>query len=163
MGGTTEFINASVPLIAWPHFGDQHFNAECLEKVGVAKILFNEMRLSKDVDECYAYCKEVFDAQKIHDLFKDVIEDKKYKKAMLRLNAQRRCTGGKKLAADTIERTYIAGVDHLLDKGLIEKTDKWDVWSCCCAFCWGTLILIALIYFTVQYFLLRADLEDMTV
>lgn len=31
MGGTLEFINACVPIIAWPHFADQHTNAELLE------------------------------------------------------------------------------------------------------------------------------------
>jgi len=55
MGGTLEFINGSVPLVAWPHFADQHTNAELLERNGVAKILHNKMRMSADHDETMSY------------------------------------------------------------------------------------------------------------
>jgi len=68
---------------------------------------------------------------------------------MIRLNAQQRCTGGSKLAVDTIERAYASGVEHLTDKGLIEKTKKWSICASFCSICWLTLIIIALIFFTI--------------
>jgi hypothetical protein len=63
------------------------------------------------------------------------------------------------LAVDTIERVYISGVDHLLDKGMIEKTSKWGWCMSRCSICWLVLIFIALIYFTVQYFILKNDYD----
>jgi len=117
------------------------------------------MRMSADHDETMSYVAEVFNAQKVHDIFREVIQNPKYKKAMIRLNARRRTTGGATLAVDTIERTYISGSDHLLDKGLIEKTSKWGYILGRCSICWLFLILIALIYFTVQYFILKNDYD----
>jgi len=106
-----------------------------------------------------SYVDEVFTDQKVHDLFKQLIQDPKYKKAMIRLNAQRRTTGGSTQAIDIIERTYISGVDHLIDKAMVEKTNKWGICISCCSICWFSLIVIALVYFTVQYFLLRSEYE----
>jgi UDP:flavonoid glycosyltransferase YjiC (YdhE family) len=65
MGGTLEFINGSVPMVAWPHFGDQHVNAELLENNGAALILANKIRLSKDDDFTMSYVDQVFDEYKI--------------------------------------------------------------------------------------------------
>ena len=39
MGGTLEFINASIPSVLWPHFADQHDLAVIMEKKGIGKIL----------------------------------------------------------------------------------------------------------------------------
>ena len=159
MGGTFEFINASQPCITWPHFADQHMNCDLLEKAGVAIVLVNKYRISKEVDETYSYVKEAFTSDNVHDKFKELLQNPKYKKAMVRLNAQRRTTGGAPLACDTVERTYISGVEHLIDKGMEEKTRKWGIFISICSICWFSLIVIALIYFTIQYFLLKDDIE----
>ena len=82
---------------------------------------------------------------------------------MIRLNAQRRTTGGKTLAVDTIEKTYISGVDHLLDKGMIEKTKKWGFFTSRCSICWCILIFAALVFFTVQYFVLKGEYDKVLV
>jgi UDP:flavonoid glycosyltransferase YjiC (YdhE family) len=66
-GGVNEFINASVPVIAWPHFADQHHNCELLEKAGVAIVLVNKMRLTKDEDATLAYVDVEFNEQKVFD------------------------------------------------------------------------------------------------
>lgn len=40
-GGTSEFVSAGVPIVAFPHFFDQHDNATELEKRKIAVILAN--------------------------------------------------------------------------------------------------------------------------
>jgi UDP:flavonoid glycosyltransferase YjiC (YdhE family) len=50
MGGTLEFINASIPSVLWPHFADQHDLAVIMAKKGIGKILFNKERMVKDYD-----------------------------------------------------------------------------------------------------------------
>ena len=50
MGGTLEFINASIPSVCWPHFADQHDLAVIMEKQGIGKILYNKERMVKDFD-----------------------------------------------------------------------------------------------------------------
>lgn len=40
-GGTLEFIFAGLPILAYPHFGDQPMNAELLVERGVAVMLPN--------------------------------------------------------------------------------------------------------------------------
>jgi len=67
-------------------------------------------------------------------------------------------SGGSALAVQTVEREYICGGnDHLRDDISLNKIRKM---SCCTACCWGCLefiITVALIYFTVMYFVLTND------
>ena len=69
MGGTMEFINACVPGVLWPHFGDQRSLAEFLEKRGGGKILAKKEERSKDYDKTVSFVNEVFTAQEVHDIF----------------------------------------------------------------------------------------------
>jgi len=59
---------------------------------------------------------------------------------MVRVNAQRRTTGGATLACDTIERAYISGSDHLMDRGMEEKIAKWSAFKATCSICWFSVI-----------------------
>ena len=82
MGETLEFINANKPLIAWPHFFDQHDNAENLAEVGAAKILFSKTRISKYQGDGLSYDRPSFDENKVYNLFIEVVTVPKYKQNM---------------------------------------------------------------------------------
>lgn len=52
MGGSTECISAGIPVVTWPHFGDQQPNSQCITKDNKAGIaLYDEVRMSNKIDE----------------------------------------------------------------------------------------------------------------
>lgn len=70
----------------------------------------------------------------------------------MKLKALLRLSGGRDLAVQTIEKHYVAGCDHLVDKMLI---NKYDEMGACCAIC-SSLVLIGavvvLLYFSILNF-----------
>jgi hypothetical protein len=68
--------------------------------------------------------------------------------------------GGEKLAVDTVENVFIAGSDHLVDKGLLKRTKKWSFCCSCISICLFSLIIIALITFTTKYFIQKYDYKN---
>ena len=64
-GGTLEFIQNKVPVIAWPHFFDQHPNAEALVEAGAGVILLNKPRVSGDWDVVSTYKDPEFDSEHV--------------------------------------------------------------------------------------------------
>ena len=79
-GATLEFTSMGIPIVAWPHFGDQHPNAEMLcDEKNVAVMLYNKKRMTSDLTEIYSYTKEAFDADHVHKIFKEVLTNPIYK------------------------------------------------------------------------------------
>ena len=68
MGGTLEFINAGIPIICFPHFGDQSINTEILRDRGVAIPLMDPKKAVGGFKENFP--KPMFDAEKVHDSLK---------------------------------------------------------------------------------------------
>ena len=61
-GGTSEFVSCGVPVVAFPHFFDQHDNAVEMEKRKVALILANRgLKLEQDFDKIASYKDPAFD------------------------------------------------------------------------------------------------------
>ena len=77
-GGTLEFITSGVPVVAFPHFGDQHDNAEQLEKRKVGVILHNKVRISNDNNVLASYIDPAFDAQKVYECFNEILTNEIY-------------------------------------------------------------------------------------
>ena len=152
MGGTLEFISMGVPAVLFPHCGDQHTNAANLRNAGAAVTLHDKVRLSKDFGDVISYKQPCFDAAHVKKTFETILKDPKYKENMMKLKAQSLATGGRDLYVKTVERHYIAGVDHLVDEDLIKKASS----KSCCLSCWSFLIFFGilgfLIYGTVMYF-----------
>ena len=72
---------------------------------------------------------------------------------MKKLQKIQQTTGGRKLAVETIEKMHAVGSDHLIDKELVKKRSQLS----CCVSCMSQLlcllIFVALVTFTVLYFL----------
>ena len=148
-GGTGEFINAAVPVLCFPHFADQPINAKQLIDAGAALMLYENKTKSLEAAKTATVLNPAFDEEKICTLFKEIVENPKYKTNMIKLRAQSGMSGGSDLVVRTIEQTYISGTDFLIDREMNRKVSKA---SCCQAFycfCSFVAIIIALIYFTV--------------
>ena len=99
-GGTLEFIFAGIPVICYPHFGDQPANANLLVERGVGVYLPNQKINPTSITRTFV--DPVFDANDVKTKFNAIITDGKYKENMKKLQLQIRATGGRKLAADTV-------------------------------------------------------------
>ena len=145
MGGTLEFISMGVPAVVFPHFGDQHVNAANLKKAGAAVTLFDKIRLTKEWDEIVSYKNPCFDSNHVKSVFEKVLKDPKYKENMMKLKTQSLATGGRDLYVKTVERHYIAGIDHLVDEDLMKKVNS----TSCCLSCCSIMILLGLFVFLI--------------
>lgn len=71
---------------------------------------------------------------------------------MRRLQAMSKMTGGRQLAADVIEKTYVTGSSHLTDNYLLKMSRKYSF----CQFFWFRVFLVALIclyiYLAIEYY-----------
>ena len=67
-------------------------------------------------------------------------------------------TGGSELAATTIEKEYLNGGNaHLRDDIGLAKYKKMNCCTACCWSCFNLIVYVALIYFTVMYFVITND------
>lgn len=123
-GGTLEFIAAGVPMVTFPHMIDQPENSKYLAEVGVAIELFRKQRWSNDFSVLMTWPEPMFTSDTIYESFKEIITNDKYRKNMLKLQLQCRSSGGRNMAANVIERTYLAGCEHLVDWSMVKKMKK---------------------------------------
>ena len=152
-GGVLEFITAGVPIVALPHFDDQHDNAEMLAKRKAAVILHNEKRESKESIKVLSYYDPVFDANKVYEVFNEILTNEVYAHNIKKLQTFQKKTGGRNLAVQVIEDAHEIGFDHLVDKAHIEKWNSLNACTCCLFWTFTIGIISALIAFTVLYFL----------
>ena len=151
-GGTNDFLITGTVPILFPHFEDQHYNANMLAKAEIGPTLCNVERQTADIVKMYSYTDKMFDAKHVTKIADDALKEPKYRKNLARMRMQSEVSRGREAVVQTIERHYIAGSDHLTDRDLLEKTGGLS-W---CMSCWSILILLgifaALVVFTVMYF-----------
>jgi len=158
MGGTSETISAGLPVVTWPHMGDQSPNSECLirNKVGIS--LYSKMRVSKKIDDNLTFKEPIFDSKKITEVFNEVLKNPMYRQNMQKLKLQQMTSGGTELAVRTIEAEYINnGNAHLRDEIYLNKLKKMNCMTDCCWSCLNFIIFVALVYFTIMYFVITND------
>lgn len=162
MGGCMECIGSETPAITFPHFADQQPNSECLVKAGGAIALYNKLRMEDSYEAGLTFKEPIFTSQKIKEVFTEVSTNPKYAANMKRLKYQAMTSGGAPLAVQTIEREYInAGNSHLRDDEVSDKMSSMSLATACCTdFIWF-LVQVALIVFTVLYFLLASETGKM--
>ena len=112
-GGTLEFISAGIPVICFPHFGDQPFNTKKLAEKGVGIPLFDPRKAMGGFRECHP--NPLFDSKKVEDSLNAIFTQQSYKQNMVRLQLLASQHGGRKLAADTIELVAKTGGEQLVD------------------------------------------------
>ena len=152
-GGTNDAIITGTVPILFPHFDDQHYNADLFTKAKCGPTLCNVVRLTSDLKKMVTYEKKMFDEKHVTKIVKDALENPEYQENILKLRLRSEQTGGRDLLVKSIERHYIAGCDHLVDKDLVKKYYSMSA-------LWGTIstlivlgIFAALICFTVLYFM----------
>lgn len=84
-GGTLEFIAAGLPIVAWPHFGDQHDNGDLIGETKIGIVLFNKMRFESLTEKMLSYYDPVFDAQKVYEVFNEILSNEIYSHNMKKL------------------------------------------------------------------------------
>ena len=89
----------------------------------------------------------LFDQDKVHDSFKAILTKQSYQQNMKKLQMLASQHGGRKLAADTVERVAKTGVDYLIDHDFYKKQKKVS----CCTNIFLYLVLIAMVaYITIN-------------
>ena len=75
-------------MVTWPHFGDQGINSDLLLEAGVAVALckFDMNRLELQPKDQRTYTDSVFDAEKVYEVFNEVLTNPKYKKEITNLS-----------------------------------------------------------------------------
>ena len=157
-GGTTEFIMSGVPVVTFPHFGDQPALSNLLTDAGAGEKIADyssEATMSTTAGIMLAtFPDPLFNGNDVFNQFKKIITDPKYMNNVCKLKVAARAAGGREKAVSIIEDTFIhfmaakpkkvtegliANVPlHLIDEDLQERSFS------CCLCCWSILIVVAL-------------------
>ena len=102
-------------MICLPHFGDQGFNAQLIVDNEIGISLIDPKMARRQLEPDIKWEKELFTYQDVHDKMQDILTNPKYKVNIKRMQRLCKSTGGRTLAADTIENIFFTGNDHLID------------------------------------------------
>ena len=83
-----ECITTGTPAVTWPHFADQQPNSECLVNNGAAIALYRVFRQQKKMSDMLTFKEPIFTAQKIKEVFTEILNDPKYVNNMKKLKFQ---------------------------------------------------------------------------
>lgn len=93
-GGIMECIGAAVPMVTFPHFGDQSINSDLIVESKIGVELHSEDRTLETKDPL-TYRQPVFDDKKVVDVFNKVLKDPQYKANVTKLQAIDRMQNGR--------------------------------------------------------------------
>lgn len=68
-GGTLEFISFGVPVVIWPHFGDQNDNSTLLVEAGAGVELCRKKKHDTTIEAMSTYKTKVFEAVNVCEAF----------------------------------------------------------------------------------------------
>ena len=113
-GGTLEFVNAGLPCVIFPHFGDQPFNAENILQAEIGVSLFHHWRAFREgADERnHFFTDPIFTAKDVTEAFKAILTEPKYRINAMKMRCASRTQGGRALAVQTVEQTYLQSVSN---------------------------------------------------
>ena len=76
-GGTLEFINAGLPVVIFPHFGDQPYNAQNILDAGIgAGLFYHWLALREGADERNHFFEQpMFTASDVKNAFNRVLNE----------------------------------------------------------------------------------------
>lgn len=103
-------------MATFAHFGDQTGNEKAIVERGYG-IKLNKRNLFFNLER-FTFLRPQFNSQCVTTTITTLLNDPKYRNALKIAQLQSFTTGGRKLAADTVEKTYISGYDHLIDRNL---------------------------------------------
>lgn len=108
-GCTIEFINAGLPAVVFPHFGDQPINADKMINSGIGISLFWHWRTFRDGadDRNHFVPNPIFGENDVERCFKTILNEKKYKINTMKMRVALRTQGGRALAVQTVENAYL--------------------------------------------------------
>lgn len=100
-GGTLEFISAGIPVVVFPHFGDQPMNAENIVAAEIGVSLFWHWRALKEGsdDRNHYFEDPIFTASTVKYCFKRVLEEPHFMQNVLKMRIASKAAGGRKKAA----------------------------------------------------------------
>lgn len=84
-GGCLEFVGAGVPVVTFPHFGDQPINSNLLVERKAAVLLHQQDKNPFDFEGALTYKDVAFDHKKVEKCFNLVLNDPSYKENMHKL------------------------------------------------------------------------------
>ena len=159
-GGTLEFISAAMPVLTFAHFGDQPVNAQLMEDAGMGINLYRQMGDSQRNDDITFYHRDPgFTAQDFSDKLKRLLTEPSFKINALKMKVRSLTAGGRRMAADLVERAYVQyttaskvkridGTIEMIEASHLVANDYLDMarWisasRCCCFFMLVTALLL---------------------
>mmetsp|Transcript_13814 Transcript_13814/g.23562 ORF Transcript_13814/g.23562 Transcript_13814/m.23562 type:complete len:106 (+) Transcript_13814:894-1211(+) len=76
------------------------------------------------IDENFSIKKELFTEKEVYECFKQVTQEPRFSQKAKDMRLRCLASGGRALAADTVERVFLTGLDHLVDDELISKSNN---------------------------------------
>ena len=145
-----EFISAGVPMVTFPHYGDQLSNSDFIIQHKAGKELFSKKRDSSEFRELATYKDSQFDSKKVKEVFSQLKDDKNCFSNMQRLQTLCRTSGGRNQIVQVVEQRYELGKEHLVDVHCKNRF-KGQSW------CLSNLFLIAVMCMIVSLTYLSAS------
>ena len=78
-GGIQEYINAGIPMVCMPHFGDQGDNARLIEEQGIGLKIIHERHAMRPFEDEITFEKPLFTQKDVTRLFRRILTEDSFK------------------------------------------------------------------------------------